>query len=346
MKHTPSPSHRVKVTAAVAASALLLLTSCGGDDEPESGDAAYEWRLGFNTNEDSVRGVAAERFKEVVEAESDGQITVDIYPAEALGSEQEMLNGVRTGSLELQMAGGGALQNVVPEYAIATLPFLIEDFDEAYALLDGPIGEGWKEQANEEGYRVLSHHDLGFAQVTNNVRPITTPEDFQGVTIRSPEEPTSVATFSALGASVDTMAFTEVYPALQQGVIDGQFNPLDAIYETNFHEVQDYLTLMNVFYYHVNFIMNPDVWDELDPELQEVVQQAADEAQEVSREQTQANQEEMLDVLEPEFEEIVTDPDIDAFREAVEPAFDEIEQIVDPEAIEEAQEFLDDYRNQ
>ncbi|WP_153393998.1 TRAP transporter substrate-binding protein [Ornithinicoccus halotolerans] len=345
-------SRRVTRILGVAglSSTLMAVAACGGG----SGDGAgstdggggeeYSWRLGFNTNEGSVRHIAAERFKEVVEEESDGQITVEIFPAEALGSEQEMLNGIKTGSLDLQMAGGGSMQNIVPEYATLALPFMVETFDEAYAVLDGPIGDEWKALAEEQGYKVLSHHDLGFAQVTNNVRPITTPEDFQGVTMRSPEEPTSVATFEALGASVSTMPFTEVYPALQQGVVDGQFNPLDAIYETKFHEVQDYLTLMNVFYYHVNFIMNPELWDSLSPELQEAVQTAADEAQKASRETTQANEEEMLTTLEGEFEEITTDPDLDAFRQAVEPAFAEFEQLIPPETIQKTRDFIEEYR--
>ncbi|PSL00366.1 tripartite ATP-independent transporter DctP family solute receptor [Haloactinopolyspora alba] len=333
---------RARLFGAVALSALLALTACGGSDGG-SGDS-YTWRLGFNTNESSVRAAAAEKFKEIVEEESNGRITIEIFPAEALGSEQEMLNGVKTGSLELQMAGGGSMQNIVPEYAIMTLPFMVQSFDEAYALLDGPIGQGWKKQAEEQGYKVLSHHDLGFAQITNNVRPIRTPEDLEGIAMRSPDEPTSIATFEAMGANVSTLPFTEVYPGLQQGVIEGQFNPLDAIYETKFHEVQDHLTLVNIFYYHVNFIMNPDVWNGLDPELQEIVQKAADEAQTVSREQTQQNDKEMLETLRPEFEEIVEDPDLEAFRTAVEPAFSEFEKIVDPAKIQEARDFIEDYR--
>ncbi|WP_166347273.1 TRAP transporter substrate-binding protein [Phytoactinopolyspora limicola] len=339
--------HRTRLfVVAGALAALVAVPACGGSDDDGSGDGgeSYSWRLGFNTNESSVRGAAAEKFKEVVEEESGGRISVEIFPAEALGSEQEMLNGIKTGSLDLQMAGGGSMQNIVPEYGIMTLPFVVESFDEAYALLDGPVGEEWKELAEEQGYKVLSYHDLGFAQVTNNVRAIHTPEDFQGVAMRSPEEPTSIATFEALGANVSTLPFTEVYPALQQGVVDGQFNPLDAIYETNFHEVQDYLTLLNIFYYHVNFIMNPDVWDDLDAELQDIVQNAADEAQAVSRELTQNNHEDMLDTLSPEFDEIVEDADLEAFRAAVEPALSKFEQIVAPEKIQEARDFVEDYR--
>lgn len=332
--------------AAGIASALLIVAACGGGGGATggAGEESYSWRLGFNTNEESVRGMAAQRFKEVVEERSGGRISVDLFPAEALGSEQEMLNGIKTGSLDLQMAGGGSLQQIVPEYATLALPFMVESFDEAYAVLDGPIGEEWKQLALAKGYKVLSHHDLGFAQVTNNARPIERPEDFNGIAMRSPEERTSVATFEALGANVSTMPFTEVYPALQQGVIDGQFNPLDAIYETKFHEVQDYLTLLDIFYYHVNFMMNPEVWESLDPELQQIVQAAADEAQQVSRDTTQQNHEEMLRVLEGEFKEITKTPDLPAFREAVEPAFQEFRQFIPAETIDRTRAFIEEYR--
>ena len=323
----------------------IVLVGCGGE-QGVGGEETYNWRLGFNTSEGSVRDIAAQRFKDVVEEESDGRITVEIFPAEALGSEQEMLDSVTVGSLDMQMAGGPAMSNAIPEYATLALPFMVDDFDEAYAVLDGPIGDDWKALAEEQGYKVLSHHDLGLAQITNNVRPIERPDDLQGIALRSPQERVPVITFETLGASVNTMPFTEVYPALQQGVIDGQFNPLDAIYETNFHEVQDYLTMGNIFYYHVNFIMNLDLWNSLDSETQDIVQRAADESQEVSRQTTQDNEQEMRETLEGEFVEIVENPDIEAFKEAVEPAYQEFEDFIPPEIINETQQFIEEYRSE
>ncbi|CEI80484.1 C4-dicarboxylate ABC transporter [Oceanobacillus oncorhynchi subsp. incaldanensis] len=325
----------------------LVLVACGNDtngDAEGSGDndETYEWNLGFNTAEDSVRGVAAETFKEIVEEETDGRVSISIYAGETLGSEAEMLEQVNSGALAMQLAGGGGMQNYIPEYSVLALPFMVEDFDEAYAVLDGEIGDELRGLAEEQGFKVLAHTDLGFAQITNNVRPISMPEDLAGVQIRSPEEPTSIEAFTQLGANVSTMAFTEVYMGLQQGVIDGQFNPLDAIYENNIHEVQDYLTLTNHFYYHVNFIMNNDLFNSLDSELQEIVLNAAEEAEKASREYTQEKDEEMLSILEDEFEDIVTDPDLEAFQEAID--YEAFHEFVGGDIIERTQEFLDDYR--
>ncbi|MFA1820813.1 DctP family TRAP transporter solute-binding subunit [Virgibacillus oceani] len=328
----------------------FVLAACGDEssetngDEQGSGDTGetYEWNIGFNTTEDSVRGVAAETFKEIVEEETGGRVSISIYAGETLGSEAEMLEQVNSGALAMQLAGGGGMQNYIPEYSVLALPFMVENFDEAYAVLDGEIGDELQGLAEEQGFKVLAHTDLGFAQITNNVGPINKPEDLAGVQIRSPEEPTSIEAFSQLGASVSTMAFTEVYMGLQQGVIDGQFNPLDAIYENNIHEVQDYLTLTNHFYYHVNFIMNDDLFNSLDSELQEVVLSAAEEAQQASREYTQQMDEEMLSTLEGEFEEIVTDPELGAFQNAID--YEAFHEFVGEDIIVQTQEFLDDYR--
>lgn len=331
----------------IAALFVVLVAACSGEtsgaNSNGSGGETYEWNLGYNTAENSVRGVAAETFKEIVEEETDGRVTVNTFAGETLGSEAEMLEQVNSGALELQLVGGGGMQNYVPEYAVLALPFMVQDFDEAYAVLDGEIGEELKGLAEEQGFKVLAHTDLGFAQITNNVRPIHTPEDLEGVKMRSPEEPTSIETFEQLGASVSTMAFTEVYMGLQQGVIDGQFNPLDAIYENNIHEVQDYLTITNHFYYHVNFIMNNDLFNGLDSELQEIVLSAAKEAQQASREYTQEKDKEMLSVLEGEFEEVVTEPDIEAFQSAID--YEPFYEFVGEDFIVKTQEFIEEYRN-
>lgn len=316
-----------------------------GSESSESSEGyqgeSFSWRIGFNTPEGSVRDVAAQKFKEVVESRTDGNVTIEVFAGEVLGTEQEMVEQVQVGALDFQLAGMGGMSNIIPEYSVLALPFMVNNFEEAYAVLDGPIGDELKAKAEESSFKVLAHTDLGFAQITNNVRPIQSPEDLSGVRMRSPNEVTSIKTFEQLGASVSTMPFTEVYLGLSQGVVDGQFNPLDAIYENNMHEVQDYLALTNHFYYHVNFIMSLDLWNSIDPELQTIIQEAANEARDASREFTQQMDQDMLDVLEGEFEEITT-PDLDAFREAVQ--LSEFEDVIPAEFIQETVDFLEEYR--
>jgi len=331
---------------------LIVLAACGnneGDTGSDSGDGngysgeSMKLKLGFNTPDDSVRGEAGKKFKEIVEDKTDGKVTVELFSGETLGTEQEMVEQVQSGALELQLVGAGAMQNIIPEYAILQLPFMVDDFEEAYAVLDGEIGDELKDIAYDKGFKVLTHTDLGFTQITNNKHPVSSPDDLKGLKIRTPEEPTSLITFEKLGASVTTMPFTEVYLGLQQGVIDGQFNPLDAIYENNMQEVQDYLTLTNHFYLFVNFVMNKDLYDGLDDELKGIIDEAAEEAQKVSREYTQEMHEEMLDTLRDDFEEIVEDPDIDAFRDKID--YSDFDEVMDPEFINKTREFIEDLRD-
>nr|WP_309100010.1 DctP family TRAP transporter solute-binding subunit [Fredinandcohnia onubensis] len=340
-----------KVFAFLVALMLVIVTAaCGGNEETstETGNnnsgykgESYEWKIGYNTPENSTRGAAAKAFKEVIEEKTGGKVMIEIFAGEILGSEQEMLEQVRSGALDMQLAGGGGMQNIIPEYSVLALPFMVQNFEEAYAVLDGEIGDELKAKAEEKGYKVLTHTDLGFAQITNSVHPVKTPEDLKGLKIRSPQEPTSVETFTQLGAAVTTMAFTEVYMGLQQNVIDGQFNPLDAIYESNFHEVQDHLTLTNHFYYHVNFIMNNELFSSLDEELQGIVLEAAEAAQKASRDYTQQKHEEMLDELGKDLE-IVTDPDLDAFSEKID--YSAFHEFVGKDFLEKTQKFIEDYR--
>lgn len=330
---------------------VAIISACSNDsNEKENnseGNNGYsgestKLKLGFNTPEDSVRGEAAKKFKEIVEEKTDGKVSVELFAGETLGTEQEMIEQVQSGALEMQLVGGGAMQNIIPEYAVLQLPFMVESFEEAYAVLDGEIGDELKGIAYDKGFKVLAHTDLGMTQITNSKNSIKHPDDLKGLKIRSPEEPTSIITFEQLGASVTTMPFTEVYMGLQQKVIDGQFNPLDAIYENNMHEVQDYLTITNHFYLFVNLVMNKDIYDGLDDELKKIVGVAAEEAQEVSREYTQKMHNEMLDTLDNEFVEIVTDPDLETFRELID--YDGFNDIISEEFINKTRDFIEENR--
>lgn len=304
----------------------------------------YKWKIGINTPEGSLRDVAAKKMKEVIEAKTNGAVKIEIYPSETLGTEQEMVESVQTGSLEFELVSSGALSNIIPEDAILSLPFIINNFEEAHAVLDGPIGNDFiKPLYEQHGFKVLGFTDLGFTQITNNVKPINSAEDLKGIKMRSPNEAINIKTFEQLGSSVITMPFSEVYLGLSQGVVEGQFNPLDAIYENKFHEVQDYLAITNHVYYYVTFIMNKDLWDSLDPELQKIVQEASKEAEKVSREFAAKQDKEMLDKLKDSFKEI-TYPDTNEFRNAIEPAYAEFEKVIPKASIEKVKKALEEYR--
>lgn len=318
-----------------------LLTGCGskpaetaapttaaeaGAEQDTAAESAelesYTFKLGFHTVEDSVRGEMANEFKRIVEEKSNGRLKVEIYPSETLGNEQEMIEAVKIGAVDFSLPGGGAMSNVDPVFGSISLPFFMSGYEDFHAQADGELKEYWSQVSEQNGYKLLSIGDLGFAQITNNRRPINSVEDIKGLKMRSPNEPVLINSFQSMGAAVTTLPFTEIYMALSQGVVDGQFNPLDAIYQTKFQEVQDYLAIVNIFCYNINFITSTQLWDKLDPEAQAIIQEAADAAKEISREYYKTADEEYLEKLTPFFKEI-TKPDLAEFRKAVQPVYDE-----------------------
>jgi tripartite ATP-independent transporter DctP family solute receptor len=341
----------------VLAAMVLIAAGCGGGDkasegnsEENSGDQGvteektYEWKLGWNSGlEDTPRGSAAKAFAEHIEKESNGRITIEFFPNETYATSQEMIEAVQMGALEMQVVGANMVGNIIPQYAALSLPFMTQGAEEAYAVLDGPIGDDLKELGEEHGMKVLGDVDLGFTQITNNVRPINTPEDLQGVKMRSPNDVSLIETFKAFGASVSTMAYTEIYNGLSQGVIDGQFNPIFHIFDQNMHEVQDYLTITNHTFYYAYIIMNNDLFNSLDPELQQIVLEAGDKGRDAARQFVADTDAELMERAKTEFVEI-TNPDLEPFQEAVQPVYVKMEEVMGAEIINNIQDFLEEYR--
>src|SRR5690625_2466008 len=158
---------------------ILVLSACGGNDEGEdtasddtsgegeSSGETYEWSIGWNTIEDSTRGVAAQEFKRIVEEESDGRITVDLFANEQLGTDNEMVESVQVGALDFQLTSSGVLAEIMPEFSASDLPFMFEDADEAHAALDGFYGDILKDKTREEGTELLNMFSIGFSKFTS-----------------------------------------------------------------------------------------------------------------------------------------------------------------------------------
>ncbi|MDR1832212.1 MAG: TRAP transporter substrate-binding protein [Fusobacteriaceae bacterium] len=281
----------------------------------------YKFQLGYNTVEDSVRGEMAKTFKEYVEKESKGRISVELFAAGTLGSEQEMIEMVKIGVLDFSLPGCSSMSTVDPSFSGITLPFLVKNFDEGHKLQEGVLGERYKEIAKKFGYKIIGWGDLGMAQITNNKRAIESVADMRGLKMRSPNEGASIKTFESLGCSVTTLPFSELYLGMSQGVVDGQFNPIDAIYQQKFFEVQDYLAVVNVFYYAINFIMNDKKFESMDAETQKIILEGAAKAQEVSRAYAVNADSKYLEMMKNGFKKI-THPDPAAFAEAAKPVYE------------------------
>lgn len=264
----------------------------------------------------------AQRFAENLEAELGDEFDHELFHTQALGDETVHLQMIRTGQIDVYPMGSDAV-SLDPTWAIFDMPFLFSDRETIARLLDGEVGEQLRQSMREAaGLEVLAFGELGFRQITNNVRPIVVPADLEGVQIRVPGSPARILTFTELGAQPINMNFGELYLALQQGTVDGQENPLLAINNRSLYEVQDYLSMSNHVYSPVTLVMNAARYDSLTDEQKNVVKRAAQEAAEHTRQLGEEGDRTLLEELSQSME--VNEIDLAAFKEVARPIWDQV----------------------
>ncbi len=311
----------------VALAVLVLALACGASA------AATDIKLAHVVNENDAFHVCALKFKEVVEAESGGELTVSIYPNAQLGDERNLLESMRMGVVDSAIITGGPIMNFMPKFGVFDLPFLFSTPEQAYRVLDGEIGKKMLEEMGQHGWKGLAYGERGFRNLTNSKHPVSTPEDMKGLKIRLMQNPVYVDSFRALGANAVPMAWTEALTALQQGAIDGQENPLNVIVSFNLFESQKYLAITRHAYAPNVIMMSMKTWEKLSPELQSIVQDAAVKAAETNRAYDNEKEAEWLQFLKDKGMEVTT-PDTAALREAVKPVYEKYEEEFGKELVE------------
>ncbi|TMV07466.1 TRAP transporter substrate-binding protein [Arenibacterium halophilum] len=240
--------------------------------------AQTEVKIGYALAPDSHYGVAAKKFEEVVKAETGDAFDFKHFPSSGLGGEREVIEGLQIGTIEATIVSSGTLANFVPETGVFDIPFLFNGFDHARAVLDGEIGQDILAKFDNVGLHGLAWGEQGFRHITNNRNAIHTPADVAGLKLRTMENPVHLAAFNAMGAAPTPMAWPEVVSSLQQGVIDGQENPLSVIVSVKLNEVQKYLTLSGHVYSPAMLLVSKPFWDGLDDAQKAAFEKAATEA--------------------------------------------------------------------
>lgn len=297
----------------------------------------YTIKFAVVGNEDHQSTVMAKMFKEEVEQLSEKRIMVEIYPNASLGGEREVAESVKLGSIQMSsLSPDGVLSGWIPNTQILSIPYLFENKEQAYKALDGVIADRFKKEFDEQGFKFLGLGELGFRHFTNNVREVKTASDMNGLDIRVQEAPIWFALGKSLGFSPVPVAFNELYTALQQGMVDGQENPVASIYTMKFNEVQKYLTLDGHTYATVCMVMNKGYYDSLPKDMQDVVDQAALNAVPRQRKAIDDKETQYLQELE-DAGMIVTEPDKASFKEATKQLYKdpEVEKLVEPDFIKE-----------
>jgi tripartite ATP-independent transporter DctP family solute receptor len=226
---------------------------------------------------DVASAAMAAVFKSEVEANSNGQIKVELYPNGVLGKEAETMVQVKAGVVQSFISSSGGMAQFYPLIDVTNMPFAFSSYNVGYKVYDGPFGKDLAADIEKKaGFKVLGFGESGgFFAITNGKRPIKSPADMKGIKLRTMALPLHQAIVKALGASPTTIAWAEVYTSLQTGVVDGQMNPISIIAMAKFQEVQKYITLTNHLYAPYVWVMNPKFYAGLSADLQNVVDDAA-----------------------------------------------------------------------
>lgn len=241
-------------------------------------------RVAGNFATEHSSSLAMELFKTEVEKLSEGAIEVDVFPAQQLGGAAENVQAVKIGAIEMMWVGTAYLTRTVPELEIIGLPFQFESREQAFAVVDGPVGDALDEKMAAQGMTSMGYMELGFRQLTNNTHPVETVDDISGLKIRLQPNETHLATFRALGANPVAMDVKELYSALEQGVIDGQENPFAIINVAGYPEVQEYVSNTGHFFDFISVVANKAWFDGLDEDTRALVREAMDTAVAFQRE--------------------------------------------------------------
>jgi tripartite ATP-independent transporter DctP family solute receptor len=224
------------------------------------------------------QGQGAKKFADLVEQKSGGKIKVRIFPSGQLGGDLQNVSALQGGTLDLMVLNAGLLVGIVKDFAVVDLPFLFNTPEEADAVVDGPVGKKLFDKIADKGLVGLGYFELGFRNVTNSRRPITKLEDFAGLKLRVLQSPLFIELFNTLGANTVAMPFPEVYPALEQKVIDGQENPYTVIFDSKFQEVQKFASATRHIYNPQSVLIGKRTWDKLSADEKKIIQDAMDEA--------------------------------------------------------------------
>jgi tripartite ATP-independent transporter DctP family solute receptor len=234
-------------------------------------------KLGHIAEQSNPYGQGADQFAKLVAEKSKGTIEVKVFPSSQLGDQKALIEGLIYGTVDMTLTGTAELGTFQPQMAVFDMPFLFKDRAHAYRALDS-VGMELGTALEAKGLKLLGYMENGIRHLTNNKRPVKTPEDMKGLKIRVMNNKVYVEMMKALGASPTPMSFAELYSALQQGTIDGQENPSAHIYTKRFYEVQKYASLTAHAYAPEPVLISISTWKKLDDNQKKIIQEAATEA--------------------------------------------------------------------
>ncbi|HJV86617.1 MAG TPA: TRAP transporter substrate-binding protein [Noviherbaspirillum sp.] len=277
---------------------------------------------------DTPKGKAAERFKELAEKATKGRVKVEVYPNSTLYKDKEEMEALQLGAVQMlapSLAKFGPLG--VKEFEVFDLPYIFPSKDVLYRVTEGPIGKQLFQKLESKGITGLAYWDNGFKVMSAN-KPLHHPADFKGLKMRIQSSKVLDAQMRALGANPQVMAFSEVYQALQTGVVDGTENPPSNLYTQKMHEVQKHVTVSNHGYLGYAVIVNKKFWDGLPADIRTELDGAMKEATKYANAIAQQENDKALDAVKKSGKStvyVLTDAEKAEWRKALQPVQKEME---------------------
>ncbi|MCT7910055.1 DctP family TRAP transporter solute-binding subunit [Arcobacter lacus] len=280
----------MKKTIVGIVTASLLATSAMAAD--------YVMKISHVVSSSTPKGMAADYLEKRIEELTQGKIDVQVFPNSQLYGDGDEMKALAMNNVQVIMPSLSKFPSIVPQIQLFDLPFLFRDKEHLYKVMDGEVGAKLKSYVDAKKQMIaFDYWDAGFKHFSSSKQPIINPEDAKGLKFRIQSSKVLEAQFKAVGGNPQILPFSEVYSALQQGVVDATENPLSNFYTKKFHEVQSSLTLSSHGYLGYLVVMNQQFWDKLPKDLQEKVALAMKEATELERKETAIEDAKIMEAL-------------------------------------------------
>lgn len=271
---------------------------------------------------DHPYNTAGLKLAELMAEKTNGQIVIKTYPAAQLGGERDLMEGMQIGSIDMVVTSLGVAASFVPETNILNLPFLFKDADHFVQVAEGPIGERLLAEFDKADMVGLGFAGPVFRVPMNNKRPLNTPADLKGLSIRLMEVPLHMDAYAQLGAKPTPIPLGELYTALQLGTVDGCENAIATLYSQRYDEVQKYMSILPVFSNGCAILMSKIAWEKMSPDQQQALLESMPEAIDVLNRDYLAMDKEGLDKMTAAGLKVNTPEDMTPFVEAMKPVYD------------------------
>lgn len=294
-------------------------------------------KLGVVGGPESATNWSSMQLKRLVEERSKGQVEIQVFHSGRLGKDEVVIEGLRAGTHQMSSIGS-PVPALVPQFGIFDLPFLFRDRDSVQKFQSSPLGQELLQLLPAKGLVGIGFWELGFRVITNNVRPINTPKDMAGLKIRVPSSPIRMRMFQVYGANPSALSYSELFSALQQGVVDGQENPMTSIYEAKFYEVQKYMSMSNHVYTPSFPLVSKRHWDRWPDDVKKLILEAGKEVEALTKKQGEEWDKERIVFLSQHMK--VNDTDFNAFQNASASVYKELGGLIDQNYVNRVVEWI------